>query len=275
MKYPVFLALALLAMVQPAKAQGLDLSMALGDTPLEIDSAGGIEWNQEKRTVAADGHVVIRFGAYTLAAERVQGSYVEVDGKPQAQQLRADGLVRFTGVDQTGAANAALFDIATKELQLLGSPATVRSIEQTLSAPELRYNIENRQIKALGGASLSGAQGTLTATSITALLEKSAAPKKTGGTDKLALKSASALGDVRLQTATESLTGDSGQYDAKSGIAVVTGHVRLERAGSYLLGSRAEVNMQTGQSRLVQSGGDGRVRGQIIPQTLRKAETDR
>ena len=72
------------------------------------------------------------------------------------------------------------------------------------------------------------------------------------------------FGHVKVQTATEIVTGNRGVYVADSGIARLAGDVRITRGQNQLEGDEALVNMHTGISTLVRDPGK-RVQGLVIP----------
>ncbi len=79
-----------------------------------------------------------------------------------------------------------------------------------------------------------------------------------------------AYDNVRIQTAKETATGDRGVYNVESGIATLTGNVKLVRDDNALQGCRAEVNLNTGISKLFacqSQQGAGRVKGRLSRKT--------
>jgi lipopolysaccharide export system protein LptA len=73
------------------------------------------------------------------------------------------------------------------------------------------------------------------------------------------------FGRVHVSTATDIVQADRGVYNAETGIAQMSGNVRITRGERMLEGDYVEVNMVTGVSRLT-STGDGRVRGVLTPE---------
>ena len=69
--------------------------------------------------------------------------------------------------------------------------------------------------------------------------------------------------DVHISTPTEIARGDEGVYILDDGIVTLCGNVRITRGDSQLNGECAEINLNTGISRLL--GGTGRVSGLITP----------
>src|SRR5690606_31299471 len=83
----------------------------------------------------------------------------------------------------------------------------------------------------------------------------------------LEMQAISAQGGVTITTPTDVARGDEGVYDLSTRIATLSGNVRLTRGGNQLNGDYAEVNLETGVSRLLSrpGTGEGRVRGLLVP----------
>ncbi|MEM8832927.1 MAG: LptA/OstA family protein, partial [Pseudomonadota bacterium] len=87
-----------------------------------------------------------------------------------------------------------------------------------------------------------------------------------GETSNLSLANAKALGGVTILTGTETLTGNSGYYNATNNTANVTGNVVIKRGKNSLEGQKATVNLTTNISQII--GGDSpneRVKGIFYP----------
>jgi len=78
------------------------------------------------------------------------------------------------------------------------------------------------------------------------------------------LQRVEAFGHVAINTPTETVTGDRGIYVAETGLARLGGNVRITRGQNQLNGSDAEVDLNTGVSRLL-AGNTGRVAGLVVP----------
>ena len=75
---------------------------------------------------------------------------------------------------------------------------------------------------------------------------------------------------MRIRTARETASGDRGVYNVESGIATLTGRVKLVRDDNVLRGCRAQVNLNTGISQLFacqNDQGKGRVQGSFVPRS--------
>ena len=75
-----------------------------------------------------------------------------------------------------------------------------------------------------------------------------------------------ALGGVRVVTRNQTATGDRGAMDMRTRKIVLTGNVVLTQGKTVVRGSRLNVDMNSGVSRLVGgAGGGGRVQGVFRP----------
>ena len=74
-----------------------------------------------------------------------------------------------------------------------------------------------------------------------------------------------AHGNILVSTPTDIVRAEKGDYDPARGIATVTGNVKITRGDTQLNGERAEVNLETGESRLLSSPSGERVRGLFLP----------
>ena len=72
-----------------------------------------------------------------------------------------------------------------------------------------------------------------------------------------AISRVEAFDKVEIETDVEKATSDRGVYDVKSGIATLTGSVKIIREGNHLSGCKAEVNMNTGISKMFSCAAQG------------------
>ena len=77
-----------------------------------------------------------------------------------------------------------------------------------------------------------------------------------------------AQGGVFFSTPSENAKGDNGVYDVGKGTITLVGAVVLTRGKNVLSGSRLELSLATGRTKLYSDGadGDGRVRGLFVPE---------
>jgi len=77
-----------------------------------------------------------------------------------------------------------------------------------------------------------------------------------------------AYDNVLVSSPKEIVRGKRGVYNTKTGIVVLRGDVKITRGADQLNGDAAEIDLNTGVSRLLSSG-SGRVRGVFGPKNLR------
>ena len=76
-----------------------------------------------------------------------------------------------------------------------------------------------------------------------------------------------AQGNVRVTSPDGVATAEEGVYNAVDNVATLSGSVRITRGQNVLSGDMAELNLDTGVSRLLaQSGGQGLVGGVLVPE---------
>jgi len=73
-----------------------------------------------------------------------------------------------------------------------------------------------------------------------------------------------AYDNVSVLTERDRAYGDRGVYNVETGIVTLTGSARIERGKNELNGRKAEVNLNTGISRLFSCPG-GRTKGTLLP----------
>ena len=72
-----------------------------------------------------------------------------------------------------------------------------------------------------------------------------------------------AIGNVHVSTGEEIILGREGVYEVDREIATICGNVRITRGDNQLNADCAEVEMDTGRSRLL--GGGSRLKALVLP----------
>jgi len=284
---------AALAGSAPAAAQGFSMSQG---TPqeLQVFADQGIEWHAEDLRVIATGNAKAVRGTMTVDADSLTAYYRQGAKGDEIWRLDADGAVTIRSPTDTATGVKAVYDLDQAVLVLKGHPARLVTPTDTFQASEAIEYWETRKMAVLrGDAVATRGDRTLRADVITAhFRDKNPAGAKGGpgpaaapaspaggakaagggaGEDSLDLQRADAYGHVILTTATETITGDRGDYVEETGIATLSGAVKMTReGGNQLEGGWAYVNMKTGISKLFPAppsgGGPARVQGVFIPQ---------
>lgn len=284
LRFAPLLAVALLASAAPAAAQGFGMAQGGGDQQLQVFADNGIEWHSEDLRVIATGNARATRGTMTVDADRLTAYYRQTNGKgDEIWRIDADGKVVIRSPTDTATGTKAIYDLDKAVFVLKGAPARLVTVSDQFQASESLEYWETQKMAVLrGDAVATRGPRTLKADVITAHFKDKAAgaapaPARGGdsagksSSENLDLQRADAYGHVRLTTATETVTGDRGDYDATTEIATVSGAVKIVReGGNQLEGGWAYVNLKTGISKLFPAppganGSSPRVQGVFTP----------
>ena len=247
-------------------AQTLNFGAGDSDQPIEIHADDGIEWQQENLLFLARGNARAIRGDVTVFGDELRAYYREKsEGGSEIHRLDAIGNVRILSTTQEGSGDQAIYDVDNAVLILTGSKPRFRSGgDQIVADRQIEYWEQKQMAVARGNASATREDRTLGAETLSAYFRKDAAGKNT-------VFRIDAFEKVRIRTATETATGDRGVYNVESGIATLTGSVKVERENNVLTGCRTEVNMKTNVSKMFACAED-RVRGVLTPGDARKSQ---
>lgn len=240
-------------------AAGLALAARAAETPIEITAGDGLEWRRSEGVLVAAGGVVLTRGAMKLEADSVNAWYRDgKDGKDQeVYRIDAAGKVRLASDGATGFGESAAYDLDQGVFVLSGGKPRFEAEQLTVIATQ---NLEYWEIKQLavarGGAVAENGDRKIRADVISAYVESA-------DDGKTELNRVEAIGGVRINTPDDSASGNEAVYDAKSGLATLCGDVEIRRGPNVLKGKCAEINLNTGVSRLI--GGGAGVKGLVQP----------
>jgi lipopolysaccharide export system protein LptA len=291
----VLVSAVLLAGAMPGPALAQALNIGNGNQPVEILADQGIEWNREAQTYIARGNASAKQGETTVYGDMLTAYYrQQPDGGGTAIfRYEAVGKVRIVSPTQTAVGDKGVFDVDSGVLVLTGKNLKLTTPTEVVTARDSLEYWENKQAAvARGNAVVVTEQRRMTGDLLTAYFvdnrttpSPKAAPKygpggargqpasnKTTsqtGNGNNRLQRIEGFGNVHVSTATEIVTADRGVYNADTGIAMMSEHVHITRDQNQLDGDFAEVNLNTGISRLL-TRADGKanaqVRGLFIPQ---------
>jgi lipopolysaccharide export system protein LptA len=289
---PLILGAALMAALPgTAFSQGFEMSKS-GDQQIQVFADNGIEWHSEELRVIARGNAHAIRGNMTVDADMLTAHYRKGAKGDEIWRLDADGNVVIRSPNDTATGAKAIYDLDKSIFVLKGAPAKLVTPNDTFTATESLEYWELKKMAVLrGDAVATQTDGkTLKADVLTAhFKDKGAAqpsaakpaarPGQQGGEGGgLELQRTDAFGHVVIVSGAETVTGDRGDYNAETGIATVSGSVKISReGGNQLEGGWAHVNLNTGVSKLFPtaagaSDGGRRVQGMFIPQKKEKGE---
>lgn len=232
--------------------------------PVTISAAKSLEWDRRAKTYTARENVVAAQGTANIHSDLLVAHYNDdSSGKMDIKTLEASGHVTINSPPYTAYGDHAVYDVKTGNAVLTGHDLRIVSTDSILTARDkIAFNGRENTMTAIGAPKAVKGDDTITADTMSAHFTKD----KTG---KLAANKITAHGHVVIKTATETAMGDDGIYDVQTQKAQLTGKVTLVQDKNSLQGTRADVDMTTGISRLSGAGNaqtEGRVTGTFYPQ---------
>lgn len=256
---PTLTAAAVLLLSQiltaPAAAQS-------SNEQIEIEASQSLEWLSEQNAYVARGDATLRQGDVEVSANTLTANYREGnDGKTEIWQVVADGNVVIATPTQQVRGDRGVYNVLTDVFTLTGSDLRLETETEIITARDsLEYWKRDQVAVARGKARAVRGTDQIDADELKAELSEDA-------DGNLLIRSLAATGNVVITTPTDVARGDHGLYDRQTNTATLSGDVRLTRGQNQLNGDFAEVNLDTGVSRLLaQPGSDGRVQGIFTPQ---------
>jgi len=296
---PLALLLAL-AGVAPAAAQGFDMAKG-GDSEIQVYADNGIEWVSDGNRVIARGNAKAVRGTMTVTADTLTAHYRQGVGGNEIWRIDAEGNVTIANPTDTATGVKATYDLDKAIFVLKGQPAKLVTPTDTFTAEESLEYWELQRMAVLRGHGVAIQKDkqiesdVLTAhfkdkedpaakgkpKSAPAPTPASGSASRKAGQDSsgsLELHYADAYGHVKLTTVQEVVTGDRGDYNMETGIATVSGSVKITREGNELDGGYAHVDLNSGISKLFGAApgatGDHRARGTFVPEKKDKGGDD-
>ena len=293
---PCPLAVLILAFCMSAAAtmaQGIGLGSGSVDKPLEVFADQGIEWQQNENTYTARGNARAIKGDTTVYGDTLVAHYRKAEsGSTEIWRIEANGNVRITSPTDTAYGDRAVYTIDNAVLVMTGKALRLTTPRQTITARDSLEYWEQKDLAVARGNALvvtddgrrirgdvltalfksnKETAGTPASTSKPAAATRkppSTTAKDSKGRDDSRLQRIDAYGNVIITTPQEVARGNRAVYQEETGIANLMGSVKITRGNNQLNGEAAEVNMQTGVSRIVsatQGTGSGPVRALIVP----------
>ena len=254
----------LLAAPAASLAQGLGGNLRQGDSPLEINADEGIEWRRDEQKYIARGNARAARGEIEIYADILTAHYRSgATGDTEIYQIDAQGNVRIVTPNERVYGDLARYNVDRALMILWGENLRLETDTDTLTAEDSLEYWEERQIAvARGNATATREDRQMRADLMTAYFKENAE-------GDLDIDYVDATGNVEIATAAEFARGDRAKYYVQRQLATLEGAVKITRGENQLNGGYAEVNLETGVSKLLGAppgaGGDTRVRGLLVP----------
>ena len=236
-------------------------SIAQEDTPFTVEADELLEWDQTKGTYSATGNAVAKQANKQIKAEELVASYDPDSESRKITLIVATGAVLYEDGTSTAKGDKLTYNIDAERYLIEGAKSFVTGPNGTMRASksiELLSSTPDRQLlTAIGTAHYMDAEGQIVeGETINAHLDAD------GALDVL-----DAAGNVKVVAVNGQVaTGDAGTYDRKTSKALLTGNVEIIDNGNVMRGSRAEVDFNSGISRILSDGSGKRVSGTLQPQ---------
>ncbi len=267
-------ALAGWAIASTADAQSLGFGRGGGD-PIHIEANDGIEWQRVNQLYVARGDARASQGGVTVAADELVAHYRSTDtGTDEIYRIDANGNVHILSDTEEATSDNAVYDVIKGVLVMTGQQVRLVTQQDTIIARDSLEYYEDRQLAVARGDALAIREDRrVRADELRAHFAEDSSKERSSQMERI-----EAIGNVHLSTATDIVTADRGDYRLDAGLATVTGDVRITRGETQLNGDRAEVDLNTGQSRLLtEKAGtrnpDQRVRGIFLPSAPRDEDS--
>ncbi|MBH67099.1 MAG: hypothetical protein CMM58_01980 [Rhodospirillaceae bacterium] len=233
-----------------------------------VEAEQGIEWFSREKFYIARGNAMAIRGRVSVHADTLKALYRDsLTEKDEIYRLEASGKVIIRGPDRTAFGDKGIYDLDKSVILVEGKGLKLKTKLDTIKASESLEYWEKKKIAiARGKATATRGDKTIGANVLTVQFES-------GPKDSIRATRMDAIGGVKITTADEIAIGNEGVYDVIGGVVTLTGDVKITRGKSQLNGSVAEVNLQTGVSRLVSNKkleSRQKVRGLFARETLRK-----
>jgi len=244
-----------------ASAQGIGLPGQARKVPLEINAEDGIEWQQKRKAYIARGNARAAQGDVSVRADTLTAYYRDKPGGgTEIWRIDADGGVLISAPAQRARGDKGVYDVDKGVMVLTGHVRMETDTDVITARDSLEYWEKRSLAVARGDALAVRGDNRLRADILTAHLKSDSA-------GKTRVSRVDAFDNIVITTPDEIVRARRGIYNVETGIATLTGSVKITRGRNQLNGERAEVNLNTGVSRLFGAGRGG-VQGIFTPENL-------
>lgn len=234
-----------------------------GRAPIDVVADGSLELHQNDKAIVARDNAVATRGGMTLKADTLTAYYRELPGgDTEIFRILAEGSVEILSTNQKAYGARGVFDVDKDVAVLTGGDLRFVTANDVVTASDsLEYWRADNLAVARGDAVAVRGDNRVKAERLVGLLQQN--PQ-----GQLDLTRIDADGAVVITTPRDVVRGDKGTYDIGAKLALLNGDVKITRGRNQLNGSAAEVDLETGVSRLLAApaGQSGRVRGLFVPE---------
>lgn len=239
----------------------LDLTTKTGGAPVAIVADQGVEWDQNAQRYIARGNAKAVRGDNTVYAQVLTAYYRKTaSGGSDVWRLEAEDGVKITSPNGTVLGDRAIYDVDNNVFVITGKKLSLTSPKVNLTARDSLEYYQQKQIAVARGDAVAVKEDRIIKADV---LEAHFTPDQQGN---LQVTSMEAFDHVVITTPTSTARGFYGDYSFATGMAALKGSVKITRGQDELDGDCAEVNTNSGVSRLYPCGvASDQVRGLLVP----------
>ena len=247
--------------------QGLSLSNNSKNTPIEILADKGIEWQKEKEVLVATGNAKASRDGVTVEAEVIRAFYRKKSkGGADLYRIDATGGVKVYSSTESIVGQTAVLNLDKAIFYIKGTKVKYSSENGKIIADRQMEYWERQNMAIARGNAVATQRGK----TIKADVLKARFIQNSKGEQRVDI--IEAFDNVFIINGKDRLRADRGIYRVGLGKAKLTRNVTIVRGENILRGDQAEVNLNTGVSKLltldnINSKRTKRVRGLIFPKT--------
>ena len=286
---------ALLLAATPLAATAQQIGGALLGTdqdkgkPVEIEAEQGIEWQQNAQLYIARGHAKVSRGGVTLYGETINAYYRSTtknagEPKPVAKsdtgagggteiyRVIAEGAVRIATATQTVYGDRAVYDLDQAVVVVTGKDLRLVTPTDTVTARDSLEWYDQKQLAVARGDAVAIREAKRVRADV--LVAQVVHPPN----EAAHISRVDAHGNVVVTTINDIARGDTGVYNADTGIATLSGNVTITRGDNEMRGQYGVVDLNNNVSRLLAGppgaagGTPQKVEGLIMPNSKKPAQ---
>jgi LPS export ABC transporter protein LptC len=239
----------------------------------EIITDQGLICDQNQKQCMAEGHIQVKRGKGVLTCDKLIAHFDQgPTGKQELKMIEAVGHVHIfskeDGYDAT--CHYGCYEVSQQGITLKGSPVIKHRKIEIFATGDVIYDQVKNKMETHHRATVKRQDNLLQANALIVYFKMD---------DKQKAKSFDHLianGDVIVSSPDEIAQGEHGSYFDATDTAELWGHVVISRHNGQLRGERAKVDMNSGQSQILQpSNGsyDPRVQALLLSKDKGKVQT--
>lgn len=235
---------ALTVLLSASYAHGF-MSFDNSDTPLEIMAIDKLEWNQEDGTYKAIGNARIHKNDHFAYADQFFAYADQNSATKEIKLIKGQGNIHLEHLNNHAYGEKLNYDLE-KGLVVL-TEGNLRFITPTYTVTardQLSFDENQNKAVAAGNAKAVKEESTIHSDTLITWLTENAS-------SSLEMSKSEAIGHVKIVTANDIAFCDRAEYSANDEQAYLFNNVKIVRGENQILGSKAVINLKTGQSKML------------------------